>query len=456
MDNGKRIPTPLKYRWRRFRYNALPVLSFLACVGVTLWLWDRQGQMPNAVGEVEPVRLPVTAGTDGKLVDLSWRPWWSLFEDVEAGTVIARLDDTLAKAEVVTLQLELDGLGKEFEAAVARLRLEEEERQHDRLRETIRLVVQAERTKLDVMDREIDIARLGMELERLNKQYKIMESLQRTQPGAITEFDMTDHEAQQDVVDAPLERSIAALKEARKQANLAERRRDEHPDEVKRRIAETAKALADAEEHWRKLQQDREAYVHELESRFAEKADGLDEGVRRYLDMMRWQEAYPSLDADRLTSQLAPVLASMGTLRSRIHQAQLQIDALEIRAPIPGRICKIDSWPGQNVRAGDPILTIASDVGRYAVAYIRQEQRIYPEVDMIVDIRARVPGSRPEAVKVEEVGSQYEAIPLHLLRDPRVPEWGLPVRISLPSGFSVRPGELIDIRFKSQAKERAG
>jgi len=45
------IPTPWPQRLRGFRRSVLPGASFLVCVVVMFWLWERQGQMPNAVGE---------------------------------------------------------------------------------------------------------------------------------------------------------------------------------------------------------------------------------------------------------------------------------------------------------------------------------------------------------------------------------------------------------------------
>jgi hypothetical protein len=48
---------------------------------------------------------------------------------------------------------------------------------------------------------------------------------------------------------------------------------------------------------------------------------------------------------------------------------------------------------------------------------------------------------------VERVGPQIASVPQHHLRDPKVPEWGLPVRIPVPSALKVKPGELVDVAF---------
>ena len=46
---------------------------------------------------------------------------------------------------------------------------------------------------------------------------------------------------------------------------------------------------------------------------------------------------------------------------------------------------------------------------------------------------------------VERIGPQVEPIPLHQLRDPRLPEWGFPVRIALQPSQNWIPGELVEI-----------
>ncbi len=77
------------------QHTALPVVSFSACLLLTLWLWQQQGELPNAVGEVEAVRIDVAVGSDGVLVPLP-RGQWTLFDQVEANAVIARLDPARA------------------------------------------------------------------------------------------------------------------------------------------------------------------------------------------------------------------------------------------------------------------------------------------------------------------------------------------------------------------------
>ena len=391
MERGDRIRTPLKQRWRRFRYGVLPPLSFLACVALTLWLWQRQGQLPNAIGEVEVVRLPVAAGVDGKLLPISEsQPPWELFDTIKNGQLIARLDDAVAWAEVDILKHDLTRLRLEAGAAQTQLKLDTLRVDHDQITEKTRLVWQVEQYRLDVLDRIALIESDRIELQRLEARLQFIKPAY--EKGSLTEMEFLDNVAQRNVVEKRIQDNTAARDEARSQ-------------------------LERARQHLQK---------------------------------------YAPLKIPELDAVLAPFEAEVATQESRIRHLKMQIASLYIRAPIAGTICEIFCRPGQYVQAGDPILTIATDEGRYAVTYLRQEQRIQPVPGMLVDVRPRIPGTRTEEVAVQRVGPQFEQIPLNHQRDPRVPEWGLPVRIALPKTFHPRPGEMIDIHFKKTFKKGAG
>src|SRR3990172_265566 len=123
MTGHARVRIPWTVRLYRFRRHVLPLLGFATCTVLTTWLWDRQGSLPNAVGEVEAVRIEVAAATDGELLPLP-RGNWTLFNAIPAGEVIARLDDRPARAELATLHKELIRLQQEVDAYAARIDLQ--------------------------------------------------------------------------------------------------------------------------------------------------------------------------------------------------------------------------------------------------------------------------------------------------------------------------------------------
>ncbi len=385
MVKKRRIPTSWSHWWRRLRSQLLPLVSFVACTAAMIWLWDRQEQIPNAIGEVEAVRIEVASGADGVLATVAQdQPQWSLFDIVERGEVIARLDDRPVQAELATLEKRRIEAEKKLDATSARVATDEEERRLDRLREASRLARQVERYRLDALDRNVTIERDRVELQRREARFKYMATVHQQDPVTVTDQMLFEYRLMRDQL-------ATRIKENIKAKDLAEQL-----------AAEVTQRIAD-----------------------------LPEPIVAELDKI-----------------LAPVRAAIDVEEARMDELRVQVELLQIRAPIRGTISAVHVWPGQAVREGDPIVTIAADQGRYIVSYVRQQQRIQPEVDMVVHIRHRVPGAREQATKIERVGRQFEPVPLHQLTNPRVPEWGLPVRISIPANLAARPGELVDITFE--------
>jgi multidrug resistance efflux pump len=149
---------------------------------------------------------------------------------------------------------------------------------------------------------------------------------------------------------------------------------------------------------------------------------------------------------------LSPVRAAIDVQESRIRELELQVKALEIRSPIDGTVVAIARWPGQPVKAGDPVATVAAEQAQYIVSYIRQQQHYQPAVGVAVDVRLRSNPTEAIGGVVDRVGPQVEPVPAHQLRDPRVAEWGLPVRIVLDGKKDLRPGELVDLRFHNDSE----
>lgn len=156
-----------------------------------------------------------------------------------------------------------------------------------------------------------------------------------------------------------------------------------------------------------------------------------------------------NLAAASAEEQVALLAGAIETQKARLAETEMQIQSLVVRSPIRGKVVAIHQKPGQVVRFGEPIVSIASQEAQHITYYIRQDQRIQAEENMPVEIRSRLAGSKPVKSLVKRVGPQLEAVPAHQLRDPRVQEWGVPVLIALPPGMNVRPGELVTLQFQA-------
>ncbi len=371
------------------QHTALPVVSFSACLLLTLWLWQQQGELPNAVGEVEAVRIDVAVGSDGVLVPLP-RGQWTLFDRVEANAVIARLDDQPVRAEMATLMAELARLRSKLAAAAEQIQLDESGRDRNHWREYRRLAWQSQEYRLDVLDRRAAIETDRIEQMRLDRDLAFLEAVHGK--GAVTDMQISDQRLQRDEVRKRIEKNEQSLAEAQRQCD------------------DTATALRD----------------------------------------------YPDMHTANITKLLQPLEAAIVVGERRLDELRVRIDGLAIRSPISGTICAIHKWPGQKLRAGDPVITVAADYGRYILSYVRQGQRIQPTVGMPVELRIRGSIGHPVATLVKRIGPQVEPVPPHQLRDASRPEWGLPVFILTPPELPLRPGELVDITFNTRGSTDSG
>ena len=112
--------------------------------------------------------------------------------------------------------------------------------------------------------------------------------------------------------------------------------------------------------------------------RLDDNRQGLQEAESQQQAAATRHAQYPGLQTPESDAVLAPLSAAIQVQESRIRELEMEIDRLAMTAPIGGTICAIYRWPGEHVRAGDPILTIAPDQGRYIVSYVRPEQRLRP------------------------------------------------------------------------------
>ncbi|MBN2291132.1 MAG: HlyD family efflux transporter periplasmic adaptor subunit [Pirellulales bacterium] len=383
MWNKHYIPTPWRRRFKRFCYRGVPILGFLVCATATFWLWQRQDRMPVLTGEVLAVRLDVTAGRDGVLVPLAREPW-KLYDDIQAGQIIARLDDRTVSAQLDYGRKELIRIRADLEAAVVRNALAETDRDLNYSREATQIAVEHERLLLWLLEQKIELETNRLELQRCKARLEHYKPLH--DKDAIPDLQWVEENLSRDIVAKRVEEGLAALHKA--------------------------------EEEERKLREQR--------------------------------ERLPARISAESTKLLAPFQAAIESQQARIRELESATDQLIVRAPVDGVICAILHRPGENVRAGDPIVTVANPRGQAIISYVRQDQPVRPLPGMTAKVRLRLPAVRSLATRVERVGPQIEQIPIHLCRDPNIPEWGLPVLIDIPDGLPVRPGELLDVSFQPE------
>jgi len=206
------------------------------------------------------------------------------------------------------------------------------------------------------------------------------------------------------------------------------------------RGVESKLALADMERQRDVVRQHLEATRKSLAEAEAQRA-AREERLRKY----------STAETDQIAALLVPVREAIAQEELRLQDIRRRLETHDIKAPITGTVTSIFVRPGQSVTAGLPILTIAASQGSYILSYVRQEQMMRPAVGQDVKVVVRTLPRATGLARVERIGPQVEPVPPHQLRDPKVLEWGLPVRITIPADLNVKPGELVDVAFRPSA-----
>ncbi len=100
------IPRPIAERWRDIRLRHVPVLAYLICVGLTIYLWNQHWTPSTFVGEVQGTLATVTSAQDGRLVNLTIRQ----FDRVTKGQVLGKVAQASGSAEagLAAIRADLD------------------------------------------------------------------------------------------------------------------------------------------------------------------------------------------------------------------------------------------------------------------------------------------------------------------------------------------------------------
>jgi multidrug resistance efflux pump len=146
-----------------------------------------------------------------------------------------------------------------------------------------------------------------------------------------------------------------------------------------------------------------------------------------------------------------PLRAAIAVEEQKLRLAESQLGPVTLRSPINGLVSKVYRRIGENVVAGEPIVTITALNPERILAYIRQPLTLEPKVGMDVEIRTRTLHRQVAVGKILQVGNKMEpfSAPLRVRGFDQAMERGLPFLVSRPPGLVVHPSELVDLVIKA-------
>jgi len=141
--------------------------------------------------------------------------------------------------------------------------------------------------------------------------------------------------------------------------------------------------------------------------------------------------------------------AAIKVQENLLAQTAAELSPITLTAPISGRVATVYRRSGENIAAGEPVLTIVGPPDRI-VAYVPQTSHFEPRVGMNVRVTSRGAKRLSAMGAVMEVGQLVETMPTNLVLSIGVVgsalEFGTPVLVSLPPGLDLRHGEIVDLQ----------
>ncbi len=399
------ISTPLRYRLQRARSKYLPVAFFLlACAGC-VFLLQFQNQTLVQVGEVEAVDYTLTTPLPGVVqwatADGDKIP---VFTKVKKGQVIAGLDDEPVRKQIYDVKQQVLALG---EFATSRLANSLD----PRFREQAKALVGTSGPRADVDAAE--------DSESRNAQIEAWQALSGFAELSMKKIRQCEQKLELRKMDARLRTLQPAVTGSQEASTPA----------AEEQQLQTQRMLITGE-----LQKLAAGILSEEELTLGEMSDvDIDNLPAAEQIIFRQRSNRCRLISEQLTS-----IASMAEL-------------LDIVSPAKGQISKAFVRSAQSLQQGIPVATVTPATGTWVVVYAREQgiQRVDEGVAVTVSL-LHDPRQKFSST-VASVGPKIESIPTRQRSNPRVEQWGRPMRIAVPPNVEIPPGSLVSVRFELSA-----
>ena len=211
------IPTPVSQRLQDFKTRGLPVLVWTVAAALCAGLmWNRTRNF-EYIGIAQANRYEVSANQTGTIDTLAV----ALFQQIEAGAIVARLDNGPLLAQLETARAKVRQLRAELDAEHVTVSAEDA-LLVDRLR---RFQVDEESRRLDILRLRVDIETDRVERDRLTLE------VERNRPlvvgGFVSVADFDNLRLGLETVQERIDRNGVLLSQTETEYSIAETRRRE-------------------------------------------------------------------------------------------------------------------------------------------------------------------------------------------------------------------------------------
>jgi multidrug resistance efflux pump len=382
---GKISSGSFSFNWR---LHLLPIVVWLAVVACVVGLFFYRTQRFEVLGIARGEVRQIAATCTARLTNITVQ----LFDEVKKDQTLAVLDTVLdnenlpevVQAQLATISAETERLGAELVATKNKLAADAVNMDNSRIADQRRFNVDVENARLQILQLQLTIETDRLSLEGLKLNSKIFVLRNRPDINDSASYELKKLKLQCDTLAKRIQENEHLLEQAKRDLGQAQQRHDE----------------------------------------FAQH-----------------QPQHPSVE-----NALEVIRKAIQAQERRMQELTVQRSPLELKSPFHGVVSLIQRRPGEIVRAGEPILTIAEVKPTDVVAYVGEKQAGRVREKMVVEL---IKSNEPKQIASSQVtylSPTIEQMPTQLWRNPNVPQWGRAFLVKVPPNFNVIPGEVVGIR----------
>lgn len=152
-----------------------------------------------------------------------------------------------------------------------------------------------------------------------------------------------------------------------------------------------------------------------------------------------------------------PLKQALAVEEDKVRIFEAKVAPLRLVSPTNGVVTGIHHHPGEQIRAGDPIVTITMKRSERIVGYLDNDYTIQPQIGMEVEVSTRDFRPRRAIAVVTGVSPHLQAVtnavvqPIAIRHGTFTPVVRL-ITVSLPEGLDLTPGQPVDLRLRENLR----